>query len=155
MAEYRKVNILSLEQAAYLAGLIDGEGTITLSRRARNKERSVAITIANTELVLLEYPLSVVGAGKITSKKKYKEGHSPSFVYQISGRQALSLLGQIRYFLKSYKKERADFLLKNYVRLTPRNGRYQLALLKERKLFIDEFFLITANGNSPHERAVS
>ncbi len=33
---YRKTKKLAPTEAAYLAGLIDGEGTITLSRRNRN-----------------------------------------------------------------------------------------------------------------------
>lgn len=36
MASYRKVKILSREDAAYIAGLIDGEGTLSLSRRHLN-----------------------------------------------------------------------------------------------------------------------
>ncbi|MDB5265527.1 MAG: hypothetical protein JWM39_240 [Parcubacteria group bacterium] len=155
MTEYKKVAKLSLVDAAYVAGLIDGEGTITLTRRQKNKERCVAITIANTELDLLEFPLAIIKAGIITSKKTFKPNHSASYVYQISGRQALDLLEQITPFLKSYKKNRAQFLLKDYIRLTPRNGRYTADQLQERKAFVEEFFTITANGNSPHVRAVS
>jgi hypothetical protein len=33
MAAYREVRVLSVAEAAYLGGLIDGEGTVTLSRK--------------------------------------------------------------------------------------------------------------------------
>jgi hypothetical protein len=33
MATYRKVKSLTVADAAYIAGLIDGEGTISLSRK--------------------------------------------------------------------------------------------------------------------------
>lgn len=36
---YRKVKLLDLSDAAYIAGLIDGEGTVTLTRRNRYKNR--------------------------------------------------------------------------------------------------------------------
>jgi hypothetical protein len=42
MANYRKTTKLRPEVAAYIAGLIDGEGTITLSRRHANGEPSVS-----------------------------------------------------------------------------------------------------------------
>ena len=37
MAHYRTPNTLSPENAAYIAGLIDGEGSISLSHRHRNE----------------------------------------------------------------------------------------------------------------------
>ncbi len=33
MSTYREVRLLSVAEAAILAGLIDGEGTVTLSRK--------------------------------------------------------------------------------------------------------------------------
>ena len=40
---YRKAKKLTPPEAAYLAGLIDGEGTITLSRRNRTTKRELFI----------------------------------------------------------------------------------------------------------------
>ncbi|MGH8618677.1 MAG: LAGLIDADG family homing endonuclease, partial [Burkholderiales bacterium] len=68
MASYRKAAVLSPTDAAYLAGLIDGEGTIGLTRRHRNDQRQVVVSISNTERPLLEWVLLTVGAGKITGK---------------------------------------------------------------------------------------
>lgn len=62
------VKRLSATDAAYIAGLIDGEGSITLTRKHRNENRQPAITISNTERILLEFVLRVTGAGKITRK---------------------------------------------------------------------------------------
>src|SRR4030067_2963648 len=39
MAAYRKTSKLSREDAAYIAGLIDGEGTLSLTRRHRGDRR--------------------------------------------------------------------------------------------------------------------
>jgi len=48
MATYKTVNPFNGIDAAYIAGLIDGEGTITLTRKHRNGNRQLAITISNT-----------------------------------------------------------------------------------------------------------
>ena len=62
---YRTVKTLTPVDAAYMAGLIDGEGTVTLSRRHRNDQRQLVVSIANTEPGLLEWALATAGAGKI------------------------------------------------------------------------------------------
>jgi len=119
-----EVKQLGNENAAYIAGIIDGEGTITLTRKHRNENRQLAISISNTERNLLDYILIAVGAGKITTKRTYKSHHKPSFTYAIYNRQALFLLEQVHPYLRTYKARRSELLLKNYIALTPRNGKY-------------------------------
>ena len=137
---YRKTNQMSLADAAYLAGLIDGEGTITLSRINRNKYRALVVTVSNTELAILKYVQAITGVGKITNKRITKPTHTPSFTYQVSNRQALDMLGQIAEYLRSHKAARAQLALKDYLPLTPRNGRYSTEQLEKRELFIERFF---------------
>ena len=55
MNTYRTYHPLTSTKAANLAGLIDGEGTVTLSRKHRNENRQLAVTISNTGIRLLEY----------------------------------------------------------------------------------------------------
>lgn len=74
-----RVRRLSLEEAAYLGGIIDGEGTITLTRVHANENRRLVVSIANTELDLLQYVHGVVGAGKITRKRVTSVRHSASY----------------------------------------------------------------------------
>lgn len=124
MAIYKTTKQLTPTIAAYIAGLIDGEGTITLCRKHKNDNRQLVVSISSTEKYLLEYVLEVVGTGKITTKKTVKTHHSPSFTYAIYNRQALSLLEQISPYLQTYKKYRSQLILKDYLRLTPRNGKY-------------------------------
>ena len=52
---YRKTALLSQPDAAYIAGLIDGEGTVTLSRRHRDDQRQLVVSIASTERYLLQW----------------------------------------------------------------------------------------------------
>ena len=115
---YRTVKALSPVDAAYMAGLIDGEGTVTLSRRHRTDQRQLVVSIANTERGLLEWTLDTVGAGKITGKRTSSPLHSPSFTYSIANRQALQLLEQIAPYLRSYKATRTQLILQNYISLT-------------------------------------
>ncbi len=140
MAEYRQVRRLTDCDAAYIAGLIDGEGTVSLTRKHRSDNRQVVVSISNTERPLLEYVIEQVGAGKITAKRTYSNKHTPSFTYAVTNRQALDLLRQIVPYLKTYKAGRTQILLNDYVRLTPRNGKYTESLHAAREDFIRAFF---------------
>jgi len=139
MTKYRKVRKLTSEEAAYLAGLIDGEGTVSLTRKHRGEHRQLMVSISNTEQPLLRYVKKIIGAGRITNKRTYQANHTPSATYAISNRQALDVLEQVRPYLKTYKAKRAQLILRSYIRLTPRNGKYTQALLKERDIFIEKF----------------
>lgn len=149
MADYKITRKLKPEVAAYIAGLIDGEGTVTLSRRHANEHRQLVISIANTELPLLEFVLEQAGAGKITRKRTVSKLHTPSYCYSISNRQALALLTQTTPFLRSHKKQRAKLIPINYEKLTPRNGKYTSGLLAMRHSFEERLFATTSrNTNS-------
>ena len=128
MATAIKINRLTPEQAAYLAGLIDGEGTITLTRMHRHENRRLVMSISNNDLSLLQFVKTTVGAGKITTKKTYSKRHARSFAYQISNRQALDLVRQVASYLKTYRAERAKLALSHYLRLTPRKRALGLEL---------------------------
>ena len=135
MAHAVKVLPLKVDQAAYLAGLIDGEGTVTLTRMHARESRRLVVSISNNDASLLAFVRSVVGAGRITTKRTYSQHHALSFTYQISSRQALDLLQQVVPFLRTYKRRRALLALVNYVKLTPRNGRYTQAQGESRREF--------------------
>ncbi len=92
---YRKVKMLDLADAAYIAGLIDGEGTVTMTRRNRYKNRGLVVSISNNEIPILKHVQGKIGAGKITGKRITSERHAPSYTYCITNRQALSLLEQV------------------------------------------------------------
>lgn len=131
--------------AAYLAGLIDGEGTVTLSRRHSNERRQLVISIASTERDIVDWVLDEIGAGKVTRKRTVSERHAPSYTYSIANRQALALLQQVVPYLRSYKRTRAGMALAHYVSLTPRNGKYNTAQDAARTKFESEFLAVKAN----------
>lgn len=123
VSTYQQLKPLIKTDAAYIAGLVDGEGTVTLTRKHKNENRQLSVTISSTELDLLNLIKHATGVGKITNKRTTKSHHAPSFTYAVYNRQALALLGQILPFLKSYKRQRAALIFNDYVNLTPRNGK--------------------------------
>ena len=138
MARYKIIRVLSTAEAAYIAGLVDGEGTVTLTRKHRNENRQLALTISSTELSLLRFVLHTTGVGKITNKARSQSHHLKSFAYAVYNRQALGLLRQIRPYLLSYKASRVDLALRDYVRVTPRNGKYSAEQRAAKHLFEDQ-----------------
>ena len=146
MNTYKQLKPLSVKDAAYIAGLIDGEGTVTLSRKHKKENRQLCVSISSTEKDLLDFVLVATGVGKITNKRKSKSHHSPSFVYSLYNRQALALLEQILAHLKSYKRDRAAFILQGYLTVKPRNGKYTARLLANKREFENKVLSIKANG---------
>jgi hypothetical protein len=70
-------------EAAYLAGIIDGEGTITLTRMHEKEHRRPCITIASTDIELLTY-LQKLTEGTINNKKNYNpDRHKDSYYYYL------------------------------------------------------------------------
>ena len=134
-------------QAAYLAGLVDGEGSITLTRRHRNENRQLVLSISNTDFNLLKQVNVLVGAGRITKKRVYKQHHNPAGEYRIENRQALELIRQLAPYLLTYKAHRADLALSDFVRLTPRNGYYTEEIARERDEFVRKFRALNPSRN--------
>ena len=95
MKRYGVPRQLSGEDAAYLAGLIDGEGTIALARRHAREERQLVVSISSTEPELLEWAKSATGVGKITGKRTVADHHSPGLTYSVANRQALAVLAAV------------------------------------------------------------
>jgi hypothetical protein len=142
----RTVNRLSATDAAYIAGLIEGEGTVALSRKHARDRRQLVLSISSTEPALLRWVLECVGAGKITRKRVASDRHAPGSTYAIANRQALLLLEQTAPNLRTYKRLRAEMVLANYLRLTPWNGKYTDPVATERTGFEIAFLALRANA---------
>ncbi|MBP2240338.1 hypothetical protein J2Z40_000893 [Cytobacillus eiseniae] len=129
-------------EAAYIAGIIDGEGSITLSRMHKSEHRRPCVTISSTDLELLNYIQTLTG-GTIINKKNYKpEKHKNSYTLNIKTKgSVMALLAHITPYLRiSNKRERALWILENYDKVTPRNGKYSSEMLKKKLQFEDFFF---------------
>ncbi|MGH8620300.1 MAG: hypothetical protein ACREUW_21615, partial [Burkholderiales bacterium] len=74
---------------------------------------------------------------------------APGLTYAISNRQALTLLEQIAPYLRTYKAGRARLILRDYLRLTPRNGRYTAEMKSAREAFIEDFLTLKPARQNP------
>lgn len=93
-------------EAGYLAGIIDGEGSITLTRMHQREHRRPCITISSSDKELLLYIRTLTG-GAISNKKNYKPGfHKDSYTLSIKNKQSvLMILKEISPYLRIVKKE--------------------------------------------------
>lgn len=126
---------------AYIAGIIDGEGSIMLQKIHSNEYPAPCISIASTTLELLTWIKTIVGKGSIIKKKNYNlDKHKDCYSYVLRRNDAISLLKEIfPYLIIESKKKRAELILTKYKALTPRNGRYTEDMLKAKEDFYSEF----------------
>ncbi len=101
---------------AYIAGFIDAEGTVTLTKTHGSKYRAPHLTIPNTERSILDWIVTRLPSGAaISTKKVYEEHHKQGYVLAYRYDAALHVLELIIPYMRHPKKvRRARFLLKNY-----------------------------------------
>lgn len=110
---------LSETDAAYLAGLIDGEGCISVTRTATNAaakgcrrgfayRSSMAMNL--TDLNLLTWAKEVTGVGKI-SPRKVSGNRRSAWCWAVWSKEASALVQAIRPYLK-LKGPQADNLIR-------------------------------------------
>jgi hypothetical protein len=109
-----KGSVLSDIDAAHLAGLVEGEGSIIL--HLHRDVANVRISIANTNLVLLRKIKQVVGIGSIVEKSSKNSKHKDSAWWQANADAAEFILKQIRPFMWM-KTEQCDLAIETRERL--------------------------------------
>ena len=131
-------------EKAYLAGIIDGEGSIMLIRLSNTTHPAPVLSVPSTTIELLHYIQKIIGFGKIIPKTNYnKEKHKDCYTFTLIRNQALDVIKEIYpYLIINTKRERARLLLTDYKRLTPRNGRYSMELLIEKEDFYKSFLSV-------------
>lgn len=109
---------------AWAAGIIDGDGCITLSPKG-TRFRSPQVVVDSTDREILDALLSMFGGG-IVEKRRYVEHHRQAASWRLYG--PTSVLGTLRLvtpFMRCQDKlARALLLLAEYENVTRRNGRY-------------------------------
>jgi hypothetical protein len=125
---------------AYLAGIVDGEGTITLTKHHKNETPAPLVSVSNNDLQLLRWIQGKVG-GVITSKRKNKPHHSNSYVWCLRQDKALWLLSKIKHYL-IVKRKQAELILQEYKKVTHRAGKYTADLLHEKEKLVSKIRLL-------------
>lgn len=105
---------MSTVERAYLAGIVDGEGSIILyeSRGAV----ALRIIVANTDHRLIEWVRNVTAVGQDTGAHKATERHKASYYWACNSDAAYSVLTQIRPYLV-VKTAQADLAMETKERL--------------------------------------
>lgn len=133
---------LSEFDKGYIAGIIDGEGSICLTKHHQNEFRSPEIEVTSTTYEILQFLKDKVG-GTISKKTQNHEIWKDSWVWKVRVNAALELLEQIQdYLLIPQKRNRAKLLTSEYKKVTPRNGRYNEEKLAQKQDFEERFFEI-------------
>lgn len=117
LSRYRhgaQANELSLADAAYLAGFVDGEGSIMLTPR-RDKV-AVKFSISNTNKAILDWVAVVTGVGAVQDHRSGDGTNKACFQYQANSEAAESIIQQIEPYL-IVKKEQAKLALETQERL--------------------------------------
>ena len=119
---------------AYIAGILDGEGSVCIINR-----RSLQLSVTNSSRAIIDYLHQHCG-GHIKVQKKYKPHHKQCWVWHLRGDKVLSLLEKLLpSMLEESKVERAKILVNEWKQKTPRNGKYSPQQLIEKDEMVDRF----------------
>lgn len=114
-------------QLAYIAGLIDGEGCISIhigqDKRGRKRRFDVWINISNTDVRMLAWLKATVGAGDIhVASKRVNPRWNTAYGWRVTGRYAADLLRLVKDYLV-IKTDQAEIALEFQTLKTTRRGR--------------------------------
>ncbi len=125
----------------YTAALIDGEGTITLTKcHSTSKFRRPIVSVVNTAKELIDF-LYITYGGNIRSSKPRSKKHQKVYRWSIQYDSVFYFLEKIIPFLKEpSKKYRANLLITKYKITSKRNGKYSKQELEIKYKFEKEFF---------------
>lgn len=125
---------------AWLAGYVDGDGSITITKRSGRKFRSLIISIDSTDVELLDHVIKLVG-GSLIEKKRYKDHHRQCYTWRMSGaNNIIDLLQKISpYFKCKFKADRSKMILDKWRECTPSNGKYTKRIIELKQNFELEF----------------
>lgn len=134
----------------YLARLIDGEGSITLTKeRAASVLRRPVLSVQMCEEGLIRRLASTFG-GAVTRRKARKERHSDAYTWQVTNALAVSLLDRLVPHLQvANKKLRAELIVNEVAPLIKANGKYTADEIEQRLKLEDRFFQLTPTRMSP------
>ena len=104
------------ETLAYTAGIIDGEGCISIVSTPRSEKLGgryyrLVIVVGNTNEWLIQWLKFNFGGNFYMSRHQKKPTHKPMFQWQIHSQKAADFLSQILPYLQ-IKKPNADLAIK-------------------------------------------
>jgi hypothetical protein len=115
---------------AYIAGIVDGEGSVTLMKHHRNETPIPYVSVSNNSLELVKW-LKQVAGGIICTRKRKVLHHKTSYVWSVRQDRAIRFLDEIKQYL-IIKKPQADLISKRYKSVTSRSGKYTVEMLTKK-----------------------
>lgn len=109
-------------QAAWLAGFIDGEGSLMISRRSRSKctEWSALLAVSNTDMRLIDRCRLLASGGVIAHVDMTNRGNAKdAYIWTLKGPRLTAVLDAILPHLVA-KRRQAELLIE--IRRGTRNG---------------------------------
>ena len=100
-----RVNQMTATDAAYLAGLLDGEGSIVAAKKCQ-KRTTWRLVMSNTDFGLLEWCMKVTGCGSIVRHKHNNPKWADAGMWQCYSWNARDILKQILPYMKIAEKIR-------------------------------------------------
>lgn len=153
-------------ELAYLAGLIDGEGTITIQKRkptgtkTRQKNPSfvVVVLVVNTDQRLVQAAKDISGAGYIwqaaADRNPERANWNQVWRYETTAAAARGLIALVQPYLRS-KTRQAEIALSMPPRLRGWNARNRpaedLAIYEQQEVLFLEMKELNRRGRQPSE----
>ena len=131
----------NIQVITYIAGIMDGEGTITLTRIHKTDQyRTPVVSVSSTSYEILDFIHKHYG-GIIINHKTYQKHHKQSWIWKVTYDKAIRLVSDVYpYLLDNTKRYRAYLLISRYKHVTLRNGRYSESQKQAKLQFEHEFF---------------
>lgn len=103
---------MSTTEKAWLAGFIDGEGSIVYYMAGRNKShKSWLISLGNTHLGSVEYCQKITGVGSVRLSKPAKGTHKAQWRWRVNPqREIAAIVRQILPYLVIKQEQASKFL---------------------------------------------
>lgn len=138
---------LSVTAAAYVAGVLDGEGSISLSVKRRDlpHARNPMVRVANTNLDLLEHLVALTGNGAIYERRSTGVAHRRCLDWMLTANQIRFVLPQVLPFLV-IKRRQAELVLEYLGLIEGRRGIPE-SLRDRAKAIIAEIHDLNERGN--------
>lgn len=128
----------------YITGFFDADGSISLMKPTKNKNRTVSVSFNNNEKCILEKIKTFIYEdlkikGSLSKKTPKNDKHNINYTLTYSYNNALKVIDKINT-IHPKKIHRKNIVIDNYKKLTPRNGKYSENMLKEREKMVEDFF---------------
>ena len=167
IAEYRdwlsRVEGLGTAELAYLAGIIDGEGCVTITAHQNKYESSKSVSpsfvahvsVANTDVRLMDWLTSRLGGWVGLKRRNYPcSRQKPVYTWQLTSDRARAMLRIVRPYLV-LKGAQADIVMATDRYLMPKKScfkrRIPSELLQKRAIVVAQIRKLNRRGPVPVE----